>query len=108
MKRNLKLFLALGLCVAIFLPNMVTAADYKWPANINVGTSGAGSAHQIITQAWGSLLESKTGSKFRVVPDPDPPRMIKAMQGKLDFLFMDLGELAFYYKGEAPWLLCPR
>ncbi len=44
-------------------------------------------------------MEESVGTKVRVTPEPDPARILRAIDEETDMLFLDLGEVGFYYRG---------
>lgn len=108
MKRKLQLLFFLIVCLSMLFPAFTASAEYKWPNNISIGSASAGTSQTAMTSAWGALIENKTGAKVRIVPDPDPARVNRAIKGETDLLIMDLGEISYYYRGIGPLSDIPK
>lgn len=109
MNVNIKRLLVVAFCLSLSMPCIsATAADYTWPNELYIGTSGAGSSHHVISSAWGAVMAKDTGSKVRITPEPDPARLMRAIKGDTDMIFMDLGELASYYRGVGAFSDLPK
>jgi hypothetical protein len=94
----------LALFLFLLAPVHTTGASaFNWPEEIYMGTSDIGTTHHVITSGWGALLETTTGSKVRITPEPDPARIERAITGNTDLIFMDMSDMALYYRGQGAY-----
>lgn len=102
MKTRMNLLLVASLFTLVQVSS-AAAAEFNWPEEIYIGTSEIGTTHHVITSGWGAFLENTTGSKVRITPEPDPVRIERAVSGNTDLIFMDMSDMALYYRGQGAY-----
>jgi hypothetical protein len=71
MLKKTAFIIAIVMVVGFAFAGNSSAADYKWPDFIKIGTPRVGTANHSIASAWSAEFSADTGVKARVMPVPN-------------------------------------